>query len=682
MTDFVVTVGGVTVDATTVDLSRDLQSSLPLPVRDAVGASIGGGTVSVRRPGGWSPWTTADTIGATVTVDDPRGRRVFTGTVVDVSGAAGDDWADLTVVDVAQPLVDMDVAVPVRVAEVDAPMHTQWVAWWLLDQVGLSPTWRDPAASEWMSMAGSSHPYVGVGVQVRYGSQVQAPWGLATDDAGRTLPAVGLSSEWQSPLSAPVWRTWATVMPGVGDTRVEAYVMGVASRLLPMIRIVGAGTTLAVHSLRSFVDGPTVTVAPDVPVTVIADHRHDGSGGREWWVVVHQGGAEVLSSGWLPSDKGEWLAGPFAGSLVSVSGLVTGGVGVAAKSQRTAVDPADTVPAGNLRRFGGPVDLSDPGGLPATAWQIMQVAAEAAGSVLWIDGDGAPQGLGADDLAGLSPTGTITADDAATLGWDTTTADRASRVQVDYREPYDLWLPGDGPVLAYDQTVRINGEPSQQFGVAWEGAGRVDLFGSTFTVYPDRDLAGNPSGTVTVDGVQTSASAAFLSVTNPSRSAGFIRLTIYTSPSQPSLFLADDQTFQIPTGAGPGFGTYTSSTPGPYLQGSAQATTAAYRIAPELADPLPQVSDLDLVRPALQHVDVGDCVALDEDLFTGAAADRALVTGWSVGPDGVPSVALRILRATLGALDVLWVDVGGDLADFDAYWAGKTLADLDAAPLT
>jgi len=114
-----------------------------------------------------------------------------------------------------------------------------------------------------------------------------------------------------------------------------------------------------------------------------------------------------------------------------------------------------------------------------------------------------------------------------------------------------------------------------------------------------------------------------------------------------------------------------------FLQSAAAARHVALRVAPDLADPPPEVHDLTIVDPSIR-VDVGTVVALDEPVFTGVWWRRAAVTSCAWDGDGVQTVTLRGIRDVYERLEQLWV--GKTWNDFEAGWSGKTWADVQADP--
>lgn len=671
---------GPTLHVVDVGVGRDAQSQLPAPVRDPVGATVGGGTIAARGP--VSPWDQATLVGEQFALSW-AGTEVMSGTVVEVDGAASSQDVTLRVVDVTGALVGAAYQLP-TVAEGSGGhqpgMHGQWVTEHLLAQFGLSP-YQDSrdGAHVFVSAAGSLEPDMdetarlfasagdGGGGQPTF---TLGPWGLGVDVGDVSVTTVLNGADDMVRVMAAVdWDVnpqFSVSWEGEVSHGFDVTVTFDGTASPPTYQVSGSwGSDPAPSDLPGVsgagfvtVDFRTVSSGGAIPFDVVADI---------WW-----GGVKVVDGHSVFSHPEALLVARDVGVAVT-SGPVSG------VSWRTIDDAAGdppVAPAGDLGDFGSPCLLSRPPGTPDTAWETIRHVAAASGGTIWAAGDGTIAAVGPADLATAEPTVTLSGHLVEDVAWAEQDTLRASAVEVGFLPVVADVIGAGGIVL---QQLSSNGyKPGKRrtFHVDLPGAATVDERRRRVDLYDgdDIDTATQIAGAV-VTATQVDADRVRLQVDNVSKKTGFPQLTVWLAPWATTVWTVEDATSAVEDTGGTG-DTYVAPD-SVFRQDHTAAAAVGNRLAADLADPPPEIGQLAVTDPDLT-LDVGSVVEFTEPLFTGAYSRRAMVVAAGWAGLHAQTVGLRGLRDSVAFVDVT-VD-GRPISDVDTALAAETVGSVDADP--
>lgn len=683
------------IDVADVAVGRETQSPLPNPVRDPVGATLGGGTITVVPVDGYSPWTAADLHGARFTLRH-AGHDVMHGHVLDVEGqAGGTGQVRLAVVDLAGQMVGAPYTIPVFPADyrdTASPndqrrpnAHTQWVLEHLLGQFGLSPHQEllDVNPVVYASLHGSAYP---VGDSI-------VSWSAIEPVASGELIEPFTAASWGLAHGQPVVKVFCTgsvVVPQVagvsgGVLRMVCAIEPVTSGVPPSAEMFTSGaladgtafgdTGVSIDGLAgtitAFADnvaGTPVTFEPTVPGYLVVDVSINGGvGDPVLSAEARFRGATVVSTA-TPQTAALADGVTFNAARLdshaagSTDGLV-GAWSVDNFPLGATVPDAPAEPQGTLGGFGHVLQVSAPSTAPAGAWDAVKQLAQSGGTV-WVGPDGLPRAVGPGGLSTAVPTCTLDSDTLAGLDWATSVNHTASAVHVPYID-LPAVVAEDGIVFRQILAGRLDAGDVGLRSVQLSGAAAVleqevtvPLFASPHDD-PDVDT---PVGTGRARITQHRPAVVKARVWNVQGTSGYPLLTVRLHPDEPQFFETREVAFvEVDTGVSGDVFTVPESA---WVQSAGQASDLAWSLRGDLRDPPPETVRFPIANNLT--VDVGDVATLDEAYFTGAKYRRVLVSGVQFGGDGRRAVTLRALRDSHDWFAQEPVIVGVTHDDFEA----------------
>lgn len=735
-----VSVDGKTVEVDSVEITRELASSMP-------GTVIGGGGLTAATgPVDWSqvesvevrpktPWAPQSGMppegGARVLVDVGTAEagtcRLLTGRVDTSDGALSDGVLSSVLVDdvdrlnrpvTFDPLLSSMPPLTSGGAPRQVRMNGVWVVDAILRRCGYYATpRRQPGTVIAATCQGSMWPEVGTVTACSntggdlFPQFASAPWGVCVQDVDATY-APNVARTLSDPLE--IMLSWPGSGTGNPDLRVYFGTHSVRLALTPSLVVAhvfnGGTPTLVASAARGTATRAVARFTPSGSTLNVEVRTDAGAVGT---------GSTTAPSGLLST----------AMTRARIRTLTTtgraGAFAVAFPPSRSFADlahvPTTLFDIGSVALY---TLLALPSIIGRDALDVLKEHAAAVGAAMWLDEQGRVRWVGRDRLGIGSPVRTLTSrDDLLDAAWSAEWRDMASQVDVAWSRPaltralqdkVTVWEGGGGGLdsgdvyediihpgagedwIMVDTSVTALG-PSANMDAFNLGVGS---FHGASMVYVDTDAV-YWAPAATVDSVVEKVDARTYIVTTTvgdvpsgtevsSKAPAATGLGIYTSRyGDPLPVIRARARFELTTATataaqqGPPEAAALSHDAGVWVQYEDQAQGLADWIAETATVHTPQLRDVSVTfDPRLQ---LGDVVQIDDPDRSGLSVRGVVfkITNTVGQADASTRLTVRvlsvtILNPTLAEYDAAWD--GATLAERDAQWAGLTLGDFDANP--